>query len=354
MNVFSSPKIRIIFFHVLFWCFIIVFNHYFTTLQEIGVKTEFKITFIRYLLITFVFYASAYFVFPFCFSTPRKSIVVIILVMLFFIVANFIVRYLFIAFVAPIVFGTTKPEANLLHYFTFSLYWWFQYSLLGLGFWYARRVIKSERMLRISETQRLQLKNQKLQLQYDYLQAQINPHFLYNTIAFFHSKAMEFSKETATGMELLAAIMRYSLQPSTGDAKVPLEDEVTHLCNYIELHQLRYENGLNIEFRQSGNYDGIRIPPHVLITLVENAFKHGIFSDNHPPLKIDLQIASGNLHFNVTNKINPSRKRNREPGSGIGLSNIKSRLEKEYGEKFRLQYNAKNETFTVSLDIYAS
>lgn len=354
MKILFSKKAKEVYLHILFWVFLIAFNHFFTTLQETtGSKTPFRITFIRYFLITFVFYAGAYFVFPFCFSSPRKNIVVIVLVIALFIISNFLFRYVFIAFVAPVIFNTPKPEAGLWHYFTFSLYWWFQYSLLGLGYWYARRVIKSERLLRASETERLQLENQKLQLQYNFLQAQINPHFLYNTIGFFHSKAMRFSKETAKGMELLSDIMRYSLQPATSDGKVPLKDEVKHLRNYIELHQMRFENALNIDFTQSGNLDGMRIPPHVLITLVENAFKHGIFNENNPPLKIDLSADNGHIFFTVSNKVSNGRNGARKESSGIGLSNIQSRLEKEYGNKSQLSYKNENGMFNVQLNIDA-
>jgi two-component system, LytTR family, sensor kinase len=285
---------------------------------------------------------------------------------------NFLFRYFFIHHIAPLVFNTHKPSACLTQYFIFSLIWWFQYSLLGLGYWYAKRSILTERKLRFSENRVLQnenenlqlkannfnlekdklmLQNQQSQLQYNYLKAQINPHFLYNTLAFFHSKAMQFSKETAKGMELLSAIMRYSLRKETVDGLVPLADELEHLNNYIALHQIRFYNTLNIQFNQTGSFNNIRVPSHIFITLVENAFKHGILNKKEWPLVIELNVIGEVIYFRVQNTINREKKKEPVEDSGIGLDNIKQRLENVYGNKHHFCHKNENNLFVVELSI---
>ncbi len=197
------------------------------------------------------------------------------------------------------------------------------------------------------QTQNLELQNQKLKIQYNFLKAQINPHFLYNTLSFFYSKTLISDKDTAEGIALLTDIMRYSLQQGEMDGKVKLGDEVTHLNNYIRLQQMRFNNTLNIEFTNDIESESYRILPHMFITLVENAFKHGIVNNPLHPLQIKLYQNGNDIVFQVYNKISNGSKGN--SGIGVGLQNIQSRLRMEYGEAALLENHVKGDFFTVHL-----
>lgn len=348
---FKRITVRKISVHVLAWLLYITYYYIGSLFLERGdPENNFLESFSRAIPALFPFYFSVYVFYPASFSGKRNYLSILGIIILF-LSANWGYQYItyiyiFHAYLNPLGFTPTHGQ-----FFIMSLNSLVHFSLFGAAFWYARTLSRTERRLRNYKTEKLQLEHQKLQLQYNVLQAQINPHFLYNTIGFFHSKAMKFSKETAKGMELLADIMRYSLSPAEPDGKVPLTDEVMHLKNFIELHQLRFDNALNIEFNQHGSFDDIRIPSHILITLVENAFKHGIFNDDNPPLKIDLNVFKECISFTVTNKINNSKSGIQTGNSGIGLNNIQSRLKKEYGAKSRMLQKTSNGIFTVELTV---
>ncbi|HWR32172.1 MAG TPA: sensor histidine kinase [Chitinophagaceae bacterium] len=199
------------------------------------------------------------------------------------------------------------------------------------------------------QSQNLQLQNEKLKIQYDFLKAQINPHFLYNTLSFFYSKTAATDKQTAEGIALLTDIMRYSLQQGKADGKVELEDEVAHLNSYIRLQQMRFNNTLNIRFSIEAEPENYRILPHIFITLVENAFKHGEVNNPMHPLEISLAERNDSLVFTVSNKI---RKGPVDSNStGVGLNNVRSRIKMEYGEAALLENNTTKDFFTVSFSV---
>jgi LytS/YehU family sensor histidine kinase len=143
--------------------------------------------------------------------------------------------------------------------------------------------------------------------------------------------------------------MRYSLHRDELDGNAPLEQEVQHLDNFIELLQLRFNNTLNIQFSKEGSMNGWRIPPHLLITLVENAIKHGITTEEANPVIIRMGCAPQQFRFSVKNKINPGRKN--YPDTGMGLQNVIKRLEMEYGSNAQLEYLKDKEFFSVNLNI---
>ena len=343
--------------HLLFWTIHTLYIYLTVYIQYPQIDTlDF---FILRIFLIISFYINALIVFDFFFIQKSffKGVLSIVLSFLFYCLLRYLHHFVFLPAIGHTRFYQPLQLSSFLMTAAFNF---IEFALYALGYWYFLHSIKNEKKMSLlsaksleSEKANLALENQKIVLEYNLLKAQINPHFLYNTIGFFHSKAMMFSKETAKGLELLSSIMRYSLQPGTTDSKVPLRDEVTHLYNYIELHQIRYENQLNIDFKTSGHFEGMRIPPHVLITLVENAFKHGIFNANEPPLSIHLSVTDSTLYFSVVNKVNESKNGVRKESSGIGLNNIRSRLEKEYGSKSRLTYKKENGMFSVELNISA-
>jgi hypothetical protein len=202
---------------------------------------------------------------------------------------------------------------------------------------------------RVLEAQKLQLEMEKAQANFNFLKAQINPHFLHNTLNFLYSKSLPYSAELSEGILTLSDIMRYSLsEGNQRDGKASLTDEVEHVNNVIKINQLRFENQLQVQFKVQGNLNGVSIVPFVLITLVENAFKHGDLRDAEHPIDIQLTVTENQIHFICGNK----KKNGPKPlSTGIGLENIKKRLDLAYGDQYRFVIQDEPEYYTADLTI---
>lgn len=180
------------------------------------------------------------------------------------------------------------------------------------------------------EYRRRHLEKDHLGLQMEQLKAQLQPHFLFNTLNSIYGLSLTGSPETPRFILLLSELMRYVLYDS-GKAQIPLSEEVAFLANYFELEQRKYA-GARVEFRAVGDAAGVQMPPLLLLPLVENSFKHGRhhFSDAATVLAT-LTTTPGRLHFLIENDMLPevptaSLKRT----GGIGLQNIRQRLQLYY------------------------
>jgi two-component system LytT family sensor kinase len=211
--------------------------------------------------------------------------------------------------------------------------------------------LRDERKQRkVLEQQKMELEFEKAQADFNFLKAQINPHFLHNTLNFLYAKALPLSDELSEGILTLSDIMRYALsQGNTRDGKALLKDEVEHMRNVIKINQLRYSNRLNVVFDVEGVINGAQIIPFVLITIVENAFKHGDFKSKEHPITILLKVGKEGIFFSCSNRKKSGPK---ELGNGIGLENIQKRLELAYGQAFRFDVREDAEIYTTELTIY--
>lgn len=217
-------------------------------------------------------------------------------------------------------------------------------SLLIAYLAYLRDGKKRQQVL---EEQKMQLEVEKSSANLNFLKAQINPHFLHNTLNFLYAKSLPYSPELSEGILTLSDIMRYAL--SEGNARngmAPLKDEIEHVWNVIKINQLRFSNRLNVQFSVEGTVSGVNIIPFVLITIVENAFKHGDLKDQQHPINISLKVGEGRLHFSCRNKKKTGPK---ELSTGVGLENIRKRLELAYGSHY--QFNVKDEADFYTTDL---
>lgn len=211
---------------------------------------------------------------------------------------------------------------------------------------YVRESLKQRRIL---EAQKLQLEAQISQANFNFLKAQINPHFLHNTLNFLYAKSLPYSEELSEGILTLSDIMRYALdQGNQREGKAPLKDEIEHVHNVIKISQLRFSNKLKVNFEVSGMLEGAKIIPFVLITLVENAFKHGDLKDADHPIDIRLNVKGNKLYFYCRNK---KKTGPTQLSTGIGLDNIKKRLELAYGEHYSFVVKDEPEFYTTELTI---
>jgi two-component system LytT family sensor kinase len=203
---------------------------------------------------------------------------------------------------------------------------------------------------KVLEQRTFQLEKEKMQADYLFLKAQINPHFLHNTLNFLYSRSLPYSSELSEGILTLSEIMRYSLDKTEdADGKVMLSKEIEHVHHVLKIQQLRFGNTLQVVFTIRGDPAGHRILPFILITLVENAFKHGDLKSADNPVRLELDISpEGHLHFFCSNRKKTGPK---ELSTGIGLDNTRKRLELAYGENYSLYIKDQRELFTVDLII---
>ncbi|MBD0284505.1 MAG: histidine kinase [Flavisolibacter sp.] len=202
---------------------------------------------------------------------------------------------------------TEKLNAGILVFsYTLSTIFYIGVSLLIAYLTYLRDERKQRKVL---EEQKMQLEVEKSQANFNFLKAQINPHFLHNTLNFLYAKSLPYSPELSEGILTLSDIMRYALSEGNAqDGKPPLKDEIEHVRNVIKINQLRFNNNLNVHLDVEGVINGATIIPFVLITLVENAFKHGDLKSTEHPIVIKVKVEDKSLYFFAGIKRKPARK----------------------------------------------
>lgn len=187
---------------------------------------------------------------------------------------------------------------------------------------------------------------QYLETELNFLKAQIQPHFFFNTLNNLYSLTLKKSDLAPEVVLKLSALMSYMLYESN-TPKVSLTKEITYLQNYLDLEKLRFGQRLVVTFEMEGPIEEISIPPMILILFLENSFKHGVKNNLHKILiEISLKIEDGFLFFTVKNPL----EENIPAGNrGIGLKNAKRRLELLYGNNYQLDISEKQNEFIVSL-----
>ena len=194
-----------------------------------------------------------------------------------------------------------------------------------------------------------ELEKQNITNELALLRSQINPHFLFNTLNNLHSYIYREPDKASFGIIKLSEIMRYMLYES--DVKlVPIEKEIQHIQSYIELQKLRYSEPDYVQFTIENETINTKIPPFLLITFVENAFKHGKTKGRKPCIIINLSITKNTLLF-VTENYVKSVEMLDNSSSGFGLKNIKRRLELLYPNCHSLNISTQNDKFVVHLII---
>lgn len=257
-------------------------------------------------------------------------------------------HFIFTYYFSPEKLMSGKASVSILVFsYVVSSAFYIGLSLLIAYLTYLRDEKKQHKIL---EEQKLQLEVEKSQANFKFLKAQINPHFLHNTLNFLYAKSLPYSPELSEGILTLSDIMRYALnEGNTKDGKVLLKDELEHVRNVIKINQLRFSNNLNVKLEVNGLVNGATIIPFVLITLVENAFKHGDLKSAEHPIIIKVNVENNRMIFYCSNKKKSGPK---EISTGIGLENIKNRLDLAYGKEYALKINDSNDLYITELTIH--
>ncbi|MBA4302128.1 MAG: histidine kinase [Cyclobacterium sp.] len=189
----------------------------------------------------------------------------------------------------------------------------------------------------------------------DFLRSQINPHFLFNALnTLYASSLMENAEKTSDGIQKLGDMMRFMLHENQLP-RIPLSREINYLRNYLDLQMLRFgsQDNLDIDIQINENQCTGEIAPMLLIPFVENAFKHGISAKEKSWIKLNLRCIAGSVHLDLVNSTHPEKpasEKSREE-SGIGLENVKSRLQLVYPDRHNLNIVSNDTDFFVHLSI---
>ncbi|WP_232456865.1 sensor histidine kinase [Pedobacter psychrophilus] len=183
-----------------------------------------------------------------------------------------------------------------------------------------------------NEREKTELERQRLTAELAFLKSQINPHFLFNSLNNIYSLAYQKSEATPDAILKLSEIMRYMLYESN-DNRVALEKEITYLKSFIELQKLRFKGNAHVVLEVEGQIQNQQIVPLILISFVENAFKHGLATDKKHPIIINISVFEDNMLFTIKNKKN---QQNKDQTGGIGMVNVVRRLDLTYPDKYKL------------------
>lgn len=334
----------IILIHVAFWIY--MFNQILLNIaMASGSEWDPFEYYTIYPITSFITFYSFYFTYGWFFR--RRNKLYPILLLLAVIIVQVPLRvYLEIYFWKHFGYAHVKPGTT----FEVNRMWWLYsvrmvtiygiYSLLlrlTIG-WFETQKQKTELML--------EKKSGELAL----LRSQINPHFLFNTLNNIYSLVYKKSDDAPEAVMKLSSIMRYMLFDATTD-HVLLEKEIEYLKSFIELEKLRVRHRDFVELEITGNTDEHTIAPMLLIPFVENAFKHGSRQVAGAGIRVRLEVTPTEIRFTVVNHIRKSESVVKDKVGGIGLQNIRRRLNLLYPGKHTLNIRTDEEFYTVDLTI---
>lgn len=216
---------------------------------------------------------------------------------------------------------------------------------LSIAYFFLKEWSRTEKM-------RSQLEAVQLNTEVKFLKSQVNPHFLFNTLNNLFSMAQKKGNDDlADGISKLSGMMRYMIYESN-EEKVPLKKEIEYLEDCILLNKLRYaEKEATVKFDYPYETDGIFIAPMLFIPFVENAFKHGVAIGQSSNIDILLSITNGELTFICTNADHSHVQKMNGDSSGVGLDNVKRRLQLLYPGKHRLLITKGDDQYKIELKI---
>jgi hypothetical protein len=197
------------------------------------------------------------------------------------------------------------------------------------------------------EKQQVLLKESAAVAEVNFLKSQVNPHFVYNTLNNIYSLVYHKSDKALPAIMRLSELMRYMTRDIDVD-KVQINKEINYIESFLELESLRVAGDAYVEFKIDGQRDGILIAPLMLIPFVENGFKHGVITQKEHPFIIELSVHNNVLRLFTSNKINQSQK---DQHSGVGLQNVKRRLELIYPNNYSLDAGKQGDNYICNLTI---
>jgi two-component system LytT family sensor kinase len=300
-----------------------------------------------------LFYVNAHFVLT---NWNRKRYVVTILLVLLEIAVVTGLKYYIAEILLYLKISADHPFKNLNSGLVYTVWRTIYFVGLSTGYWFALNIIIERK--KVSDLEKSKLRSQLQQEQLEkklaaseiaFLKAQINPHFLFNTLNFLYNSSLNSAPQLSEPILLLSDIMRYAITDTPKTGKVNLDDEIEQINTFISLNQFRFDHNLQLFFNVDGDTSDILILPLVLLTPVENIFKYGDLKNANHPATIDLSIRENRLHLTSRNRKLKSRKHIHS--NGVGLKNLKLRLDAYYSDAHHIQISEIDDDFIFELQI---
>jgi len=306
---------------------------------------------VHYFFNILLFYVHALIVLTAAFENPKhkfwKIPVLILLELSMFVLILLIIDSLLIRYTDFIEF-----TLNIQFYYRIAYRGSF-FIGIGTGYYYLLTFLKQKEITEESERKHLSsiIAHQETQNELNitvnaYLKAQINPHFLFNTLNFIYNNARKTAPAAAEAIMTLSDMMRYAIKAQDAGEFIYLLSEAEQVDNLIRLHQLRQNDQLYIKFDYSECGGETKFIPLILMTLVENIFKHGNLSKESKPAEIMIRSDDNVLKIHTANLVNENQN---STSDGIGLENISKRLNITYGERVKFDYFIEDNLFKVRI-----
>lgn len=341
-----TNKVQRIALHFLFWIvFTLVFSFIFGYQSRLPYSfflEHYLVSLVPFAIFT---YLTIYFFVPKLLYSKRifLFLLMILPVSIAFAVFKLVMsKYIFYRFFVPDIFHPDEWISIKLIFQNFIWIWIPTTIFAAIKFFKAWFITRNEK---------LEIEKKNLQSELQLLKAQLQPHFLFNTLNNLYVLALEKSDKTPDVVMKISELFHYVLYEC--DAReVLLEKEVSLINNYIELEKLRYDENLQLNFDIIGNIASSKIAPMLFFVLIENAFKHGARNElNKPEISLKLTALDNEVHFRIENTI-PVDYIEYKQGKGVGLKNLKKRLNLLYPEKHKLKFENNENRFRVDLIIF--
>lgn len=340
---FVKSKSGTVFFHLMVWLVLFSLPYLLSSGQSQEIRNVIVHSWIPLSLYATLFYLN-YFVLVdrFLFDKKLLMYVVINLVLIaLFVWLNSKIREIFFAeFLVNEKLDLKKPPRKFFIYIdviSFGVPVIFSLALKTLQRWAK------------TEAERVEAANIKLQSELQHLKYQLQPHFFFNSLNNIYSLvdvSPDMAKQT---IHSLGKLMRYLLY-ETNNEKASLKKEINFMTNYIELMKLRLNDNTTVQYSFPDLKTDIQIAPLLFISLIENAFKHGVSADKASAIVFEMKIEDKQLSFYSENQNFPKTDVDKS-GSGIGLDNVEKRLSLLYPDQFSFVEKVENDTFSVNLKI---
>ncbi|MET1053684.1 MAG: sensor histidine kinase [Pedobacter sp.] len=338
--------------HLLVWILFILYESLITIIIS-GKFWTLLDYFNAYFINIALFYINAHYVLP---NWNKKRYYLTVFLVVVAIVSSALLKYTFSEILFYMKVTAVSPFRNLSLGIVNTVWRSIYFIGLSVGYWFALNIIIERKKVYDLEKNKLRSQLQQEQLQKKladseiaFLKAQINPHFLFNTLNFLYNSSLNSAPQLAEPILLLSDIMRYAITDTPKTGKVNLDDEIEQINTFISLNQFRFDHNLQLAFNVSGDTSAIEILPLVLLTPVENIFKYGDLKNTSHPATIDLVIQGNRLHLTSRNRKLKSRKH--IPSGGVGLKNLKLRLDAYYSDAHHIHVSESDEDFIFELQI---